>query len=185
MLPVIGTSPFKRSLLGIGCALHIKQSQLRETSQKLLFFMSASCSQRPVWLLLLQGTLILICAPLPKSHPSWNQGFLLPFYTDKCSSPLFRVPACPTSAINLPRYSSILPGHALVRTTTQRLPVWHPPATGAHADLLSSLPSMKGIACFFVTFISSSSNTYYLTFPEHSREFSSFFVWNKLSALDT
>lgn len=54
--------------------------------------MSSSCSQRPVWLLLLQGTLILICTPLLKSHPSWNQGFLLPFNTDKCSFSFFSVP---------------------------------------------------------------------------------------------
>lgn len=181
MLPV-GTSPFKRSLLGIGCALHIKQSQLQETSQKLLLFMSASCSQRPVWLL--QGTLILICTPLLKSHPSWNQGFLLPFNTDKCSSPFFRVPSMSYIFRKPPCYTSILPEHALVRTTTQRLPVRQPPVAGMHADLLSSLPSVKGVACFCVTFISSSSNTYYLALPEHSREFSSFFLWNKLNAWD-
>ena len=51
MLPVICMSPFKKSLLGICCALHIKQSWLLETSQKLPLVMFASCSHKPVFLL--------------------------------------------------------------------------------------------------------------------------------------
>lgn len=173
MLPV-GTSPFKRSLLGTGCALPIKQSQLRETSQKLLLFMSASCSQRPVWLL--QGTLILICTPLPKSHPFGIKASFCPSTQTSVLPHSSGCQACPTSALDLPCYTSVLPEHALVRTTTQHLPVRQPPVAGMHADLLSSLPSVKGVACSCVTFISSSSNTYYLILPQHAREFSSFFL---------
>lgn len=51
MFPVICMSPFKKSLLGICCALHIKQSWLLGTAQKLPLVMSASCSHQPVFLL--------------------------------------------------------------------------------------------------------------------------------------
>lgn len=51
MLPVICMSPFKKSLLGICCALHIKQSWLLGTAQKPPLVMSTSHSRQLVFLL--------------------------------------------------------------------------------------------------------------------------------------
>lgn len=79
MLPVICMSPFKKSLLGICCALHIKQSWLLGTALKLPLVMSASRSHQPVFLLG-SNTSHQCSAPLLKLLPSWNQAFLLPPY---------------------------------------------------------------------------------------------------------
>ena len=118
----------------------------------------------------------LICTPLPKSHPFGIKASFCPSTRTSVLPHSSGCQACPTSALDLPCYTSVLPEHALVRTTTQHLPVRQPPVAGMHADLLSSLPSVKGVACSCVTFISSSSNTYYLILPQHAREFSSFFL---------
>lgn len=131
--------------------------------------MFVSCSQRPVLLLLLQDTFILLFVSLLKTHPSWNQAFLLPLNMYKHSSNLYGprhvLPLpLPSPVIPVSFYGTLWPGLWLSLSLYATLQL-----QAVQPDFLSSPPRVKGVACFCVTCISSGSNTYYLALPEHSR----------------